>query len=69
MKYDSVVNSLTEYIAAHPEVKVKRGYEIYNEWAMTTNTIIKDVSFVQWMMNYIDDLNRLSQPLINDAVP
>lgn len=67
MEYNNVVNSIFSYIKEHPENRKKPAYEIYNAWATTTGTIIKDPILLQWMMQYINDLRSVPQEILADA--
>ena len=68
MKFNSVIESLTNYLGTHPDIKTKQTYEIYNSWVMTTGIIIKNVDEVQWIMNYIDDMISIAQEVLADAI-
>ena len=68
MKFNSIIDSITNYIGNHPEVKTKQPYEIYNCWAMTSGVIIKNVGDVQWLMDYIVDLRSISQDILKTAI-
>ena len=67
MKYDVVVNSLTDYIAKNPKVKSKQAYEIYNLWVMTAGIVIRDITVVQWLIDYINDLKPITQKILEEA--
>ena len=67
-KFDKVVDSVTEYIYLHPEAKNKEPYEIYNDWAIKSGTIIKNVGKVQWIMNYIGDLKSIPQSVLKNTI-
>ena len=68
MKLNSIVDSITDYICNHPEVKTKQPYEIYNCWATTSGVIIKDAGNVQWLTSYISDLKTISQDVLKNAI-
>lgn len=66
MRYDKIVESLSDYIKNHPESKTKQPYEVYNAWVMTSGVIIKDKAVLQWMIQYIKDLKDVPQEAIKD---
>lgn len=67
MKYDTAINSITDYIAKNPETKNRQAFEIYNLWVMTTGIVIRDISVVQWMIDYINDLKSISQKILENV--
>ena len=67
MNCKTIIDSLTEHVASHPEIKVKPNFEIYNHWALSTDVAISDVAFSKWILNYISDLKKIPQDIIKDA--